>query len=142
MALAADRSAQQANSTTSASLPTTPEMNNSSLSSCGGAAILLSDDVIYTPLGDSVAMDCRAVGTTAICWVLPGHKVAYRRRIELPDIASLRSASGWLGSRVVSVLDSGAGGPGFISQSRRYRVTVLGKLFTPVVSLFTKQRNW
>ena len=35
-----------------------------------------------------------------------------------------------LGSRVVSVLDSGAEGPGFKSQSRRCRVTVLGKLFT------------
>jgi len=45
-------------------------------------------------------------------------------------------------SRVVSVLDSGAEGPGFKSQSRRCRETVLGKLFTPVVPLFTKQRNW
>jgi len=34
---------------------------------------------------------------------------------------------GWLGSRLVSVLDSGAEGPGFKSQSRRCRVTVLGK---------------
>jgi len=51
-------------------------------------------------------------------------------------------ASGWLGSRVVSVLDSGAEGPGFKSQPRRCRVTVLGKLFTPIVPLFTKQRNW
>ena len=41
-----------------------------------------------------------------------------------------------------SVLDSGAEGPGFKSQSRRCRVTVLGKLFTPTVPLFTKQRNW
>ena len=49
---------------------------------------------------------------------------------------------GWLGSRVVSVLDSGAEGPGFKSQPRRCRVTVLGKLFTPIVPLFTKQRNW
>ena len=49
---------------------------------------------------------------------------------------------GWLGSRVVSVLDSGAEGPGFKSQQRCCRVTVLGKLFTPVVPLFTKQRNW
>ena len=49
---------------------------------------------------------------------------------------------GWLGSRVVRVLDSGAEGPGFKSQPRRCRVTVLGKLFTPVVPLFTKQRNW
>ena len=32
--------------------------------------------------------------------------------------------------------------PGFKSQSRRYRVTVLGKPFTPTVSLFTEQRNW
>jgi len=48
----------------------------------------------------------------------------------------------WLGSRVVSVLDSGAEGPRFKSQPRRCRVTGLGKLFTPIVSLFTKQRNW
>jgi len=48
----------------------------------------------------------------------------------------------WLGSRVVSVLDSGAEGPGFKSQPQRCWVTVLGKLFTPIVSLFTKQRNW
>ena len=34
---------------------------------------------------------------------------------------------GWFGSRVVSVLDSGTEGPGFKSQSRRCRVTVLGK---------------
>jgi len=46
-----------------------------------------------------------------------------------------------LGSRVVSVPDSGAEGPGFKSQPRRCRVTVLGKLFTPVVPLFTKQQN-
>ena len=48
----------------------------------------------------------------------------------------------WLGSRVVSVLDSGAEGPGFKSQSRRCRVTVLGKLFAPILPLFTKQQNW
>jgi len=47
---------------------------------------------------------------------------------------------GWLGSRVVSVLDSGAEGPGFKSQPQRCWVTVLGKLFTPIV--FTKQQNW
>ena len=51
-------------------------------------------------------------------------------------------ALGWLGSRVVSVLDSSAEGPGFKSQPRRCRVTVLGKLFTPIVPLFTKQQNW
>ena len=50
--------------------------------------------------------------------------------------------NGWLGSRVVSVLDSGAEGPGFKSQPRRCRVTVLGKLFAPIVPLFTMQQNW
>ena len=59
----------------------------------------------------------------------------YRHLLLLPS-------SGWLGSRVVSVLDSGAEGPGFKSQSRRCRVTVLGKLFTPIVPLFTEQRIW
>jgi len=49
---------------------------------------------------------------------------------------------GRLGSRVVSMLDSGAEGPGFKSQLRRCRVTVLGKLVTAIVPLFTKQRNW
>ena len=42
---------------------------------------------------------------------------------------------GWLGSRVVSVLDSSAERPGFKSQPRRCRVTVLGKLFPPIVPL-------
>jgi len=32
--------------------------------------------------------------------------------------------------------------PGFKSQPQHCRVTVLGKLFTPIVPLFTKQRNW
>ena len=45
------------------------------------------------------------------------------------------SPRGWLGSRVVSVLDSGAEGPGFKSHPRRCRVAVLGKLFTPIVLL-------
>jgi len=49
---------------------------------------------------------------------------------------------GWRGSRVVSVLDSGAEGPGFKSLSRRCLVTVLGKLFTSIVPLFTKMQNW
>ena len=41
---------------------------------------------------------------------------------------------------MVSVLDLGAEGPGFKSQPRRCRVTVLGKLFTPIVPLFSKQQ--
>jgi len=39
----------------------------------------------------------------------------------------------WLGSRVVSVLDSGAEGPGFKLQPQCCSVTVLGKLFTSIV---------
>ena len=42
---------------------------------------------------------------------------------------------------MVSVLDSGAEGRGFKSQPRRCRVTVLGKLFTPIMPSFTKQQN-
>jgi len=49
-------------------------------------------------------------------------------------------SSGWQCSRVVSVLDSGAEGSGFKSQSRCSRVTVLGKLFTTIVPLFTKSK--
>ena len=49
---------------------------------------------------------------------------------------------GWLSSRVVSMLDSGTEGLGFKSQSRCWWVTVLGKLFTPTVPLFSKQQNW
>jgi len=44
------------------------------------------------------------------------------------------SLGGWLGSRVVCVQDSGAEGPGYKSQPRRFLVTVLGKLFTPICS--------
>jgi len=58
------------------------------------------------------------------------------------DVYSALVALGWLGSRVVSVLDSGAEGPGFKSQSRCCRVTALGKLFTPILPLFTEQQNW
>ena len=51
----------------------------------------------------------------------------------------LSDIMGWLGSQVVSVLDWGAEEPGFKSQPRRCRVTVLGKLFTSIVPLVTKQ---
>ena len=47
-----------------------------------------------------------------------------------------------LGSRVVSVMDSGTIGPKFKSQLQCCQVTVLGKMFTPIVPLFNKQRNW
>ena len=80
---------------------------------------------------------------------LPHQSALHRRRLPRPIQLRHRSVFptrlnnavvdiGWLGS----VLDSGEEGPGFISQPRRRRVTVLGKLFTPIVPLFTKQRNW
>ena len=49
--------------------------------------------------------------------------------------------SSMLTTQLPSVLGSGAEGPGLKSQSRRCRVTVLGKLFTPIVPLFTKQQK-
>jgi len=48
----------------------------------------------------------------------------------------------WLGSRVVSVLDSGTEGPGLKSQPRHCRVTVLGKVFTPIVPLVHQAAKW
>ena len=62
--------------------------------------------------------------------------------LKTSHIDVLFMLQGLLGSRVVSVLASGAEGPGFKSQPRSCRVTVLGKQFTPIVPLFTKQRNW
>ena len=52
------------------------------------------------------------------------------------------TATGGSVAEWVSVLYLGAEGPGFKSQPRRCQVTVSGKLFTPIVPLFTKQRNW
>ena len=48
---------------------------------------------------------------------------------------------GWLRSWVVSMLYSGAEWLGFKSEQRCCRVTVLGKLFTPIVPLFSKQQK-
>ena len=69
-----------------------------------------------------------------------GHLDLFRRLVGLKLLDAVHN--GWLGSRVFSVLDSGAEGPGFKSQPRRCRVTVSDKLFTLIVPLFTKQRNW
>ena len=73
----------------------------------------------------------------ALCFQLVRPSVRFGMRQQS------RQSVRWLRSRVVSVLDSDTIGPaGFKSQPRRCRVTVLGKLFTPIVPLFTKQRNW
>jgi len=86
----------------------------------------------YQPFGRQNAVDPLATFRQG-----NSHKGCTCRFICHPIITS-----GWLGSRVVSMLDSSAEGPRFKSQSRRCRVTALGKLFTPIVPLFTKQRNW
>jgi len=67
----------------------------------------------------------------------PGVANVHRHLVH-NSLSQCKFFSGWLGRRVVSVLDSGAEGPWFKSQSRRCRVTVLGKLFTPILPLFTK----
>ena len=45
--------------------------------------------------------------------------------IKITILTNTGTQAGWLGSRVVSVLDSGAEGPGFKSQSRRCRANIL-----------------
>jgi len=59
--------------------------------------------------------------------------------LSTPLSKTARAQLGWLGSRLVR---SGAE----VSSSNRSRgscrVTVFGKLFTPIVPLSTKQRNW
>ena len=102
-------------------------------------------------LGLLLARDPPVRPNNAVCGNLKSFQLAYEthvqkyvsRRIRRSSMISLSICNvGWLGSRVVSLLDSGAGEPGFISQSRRCRLTVLGKLFTPIVPLFTKQQKW
>ena len=70
--------------------------------------------------------------------------VAVRRRYFIGTAARVPAIclAGSVADRVVSVLDPGAEGPGFKSQPRRCPVTLLGKLFTHIVPLFTKQQNW
>ena len=68
--------------------------------------------------------------TTTVMW----HRwILYTRQTDL--FRGKYSWTGWLGGRVVSVLDSGAEGPRFKSHPRRCQVTVLGKLLTPIMPL-------
>jgi len=57
------------------------------------------------------------------------HTVTHTHLFNGPFSGTTR-VSGWLGSRVVSVLDSGAEGPAFKSQSRRCGVIVFTFTFT------------
>ena len=111
-----------------------------------------------TSLSLNEARDDGVLGRSGISWTIcksaprSSHRCCHllnnvENTDRMPDISyTLQWASqetsyinghplAWLSSRVVSVLDSGAEGPGFKSQSQRCRVTVSGKLFTPIVPL-------
>ena len=60
-------------------------MDNSSSSSCGGAVVLLSNSFDYVAADSSTALDCRAVGTSGIHWILPGRKVGLNKKKHLLD---------------------------------------------------------
>jgi len=64
----------------------------------------------------------------------PSHTAIKHYQFSLPNDQQ------WLSSRLISMLDTGRVGPGFKSQPQHCQVTVLGKLFTPIVPLFTKQK--
>ena len=90
-----------------------------------------------------ISTDCCTADECGQCHVVSVHRPFISPTATLQfKLSHTTVFRGWLGSRVVSVLDSGAEGPGFKSQPRRCRVTVLGKLFTPIVPLFAKQQNW
>jgi len=114
----------------------------------GGHLVVVAGHVTY------VANDINAVSVQVRCppnWapVVNGNETACGSHQRRPLHASrftttttfitylrctfIRSSHLNAGSRVVSMLDSGAEGPGFKSQPRRCRVAVLGKLFTPIV---------
>jgi len=82
----------------------------------------------------------RAVSSTRILNIPVRVLVSENTAREVRPLTSL--AYPVCSSRVVSVLDSGAEEPEFKSQPRRNRITVLGKLFTPIVPLFIRQQNW
>ena len=67
-----------------------------------------------------------------VCLLIILHLCVYVNQAVRVNVVLINEI-GWLGSRVVSVLDSGAERLGFKSQPWRCRVTVLGILFTPIV---------
>ena len=62
-----------------------------------------------------------------VSWLVLLRLICVQNFSRRPKISS---SIGWLGSRVVSMQDSSSEGPGFKSQSRRCRVTVLGTVHT------------
>jgi len=66
------------------------------------------------------------------------HSTDYKLQIACVAYFEGGSVAEWLACWT----HAGAEGPGFRSQPRRCRLTILGKLFTPIVPLFIEQRNW
>jgi len=115
------------------------------LNTYGRRAISVAGPMAWNSLPDFIldrtsSTDCfrRLFKTYLLARYVNGVTSASRAVGVLNDYALYKSTHSL---RVVSVLDSGAVRPGFKSQRRRCRVTVLGKLFTPVVPLFTKRRR-
>ena len=98
---------------------------------------ILSGSLFPTEVAKSSSFDGVKAGTF-LCGIPYGMRVL----VAVKLVANCHTPFGWLSSRVVSVSDSSAEGPRFKSKSQCSRVTVLGKLFTPIVPLFTKQPNW
>jgi len=82
------------------------------------------------------------IGNVALCQNLA--IVLYGRYAAniLLIINSIPSLGGSVAEWLACWTQLKAEGPEFQSQPRRCRVTVLGKLFIPIVPLFTKQQNW
>jgi len=88
----------------------------------------IPDIVTYTNFGDR-----RLRGFwVAVGQIFPS-PIDFHRRPYNTLALPCECVIGWLGSRVISVLDSGAEGPRFKSQLQCCLVTVLGKVFTPIV---------
>jgi len=74
-------------------------------------------------------------------WQIKRTYVGFWVNVKTASPIIIYNVHGWLGSWVVSMLHSGTEVPGFKAQPRRCQVTVFGKLFTPIMPLFTEQRN-
>ena len=89
---------------------------------------ILSGSLFPTEVARSSSFD-GVKAETFLCGISYGMRVP----VAVKLVANCHTPFGWLSSRVVSVLDSSAEGPRFKSKSQCSRVTVLGKLFTPIV---------
>ena len=136
----------------------TSRATNNNLSAVSDLATAALCDRVYPPLPDLMGRHgCGRVGAAAQLSLLsPAGGERVPDKVRRSSAAAARSVCAVQAVNILNVVRKTAaacGGlrshgwraglkPGFKSQPRRCRVTVLGKLFTPIVSLFTKQRNW